>query len=126
MRNASKQRRSARGWLPCRNTGAISVSRDRRRFISGVAAGLGALACASYGRVLPVFAQILAKTGLIDVHHHFVPPFYLAENREQIVASGGGRINPAWLSWSPQQALAAMDEQGVATAVLSLTYPGVW
>lgn len=87
---------------------------------------MGALACASYGRVLPVFAQILAKTGLIDVHHHFVPPFYLAENREQIVASGGGRINPAWLSWSPQQALAAMDEQGVATAVLSLTYPGVW
>jgi 6-methylsalicylate decarboxylase len=128
MRNDSKRRRSVRGSLPYCNEGAISVSSDRRSFISGVATGLGALACSSFGGLIPVFAQTLihAKTGLIDVHHHFVPPFYLAENRDRIAASGGGRINPAWFSWSPEQALAAMDKQGVTTAVLSLTFPGVW
>jgi len=30
------------------------------------------------------------------------------------------------LSWTPEQAIAAMDKHSVATAVLSLTFPGVW
>jgi predicted TIM-barrel fold metal-dependent hydrolase len=92
------------------------------------AAGCGALAYSSAGRVMSVFAQTpaVAKTSLIDVHHHFVPPFYLSENREQIAGSRGGQISPAWLSWTPEHAIAAMDEHGVATAVLSLTSPGVW
>ena len=63
---------------------------------------------------------------MIDVHHHIVPSFYLAENRDRIVAAGGGRINPAYLSWTPDQALAAMDEHGVATAVLSLSAAAFW
>jgi 6-methylsalicylate decarboxylase len=128
MRNYSAQG-SARGCLPCSNAGAISISGDRRSFISGIAAaGFGALACSSAGRFMSVFAQtpVLAKSSLIDVHHHFIPPFYLAENRDRIAAAGGGRINPAYLSWSPEQAIAAMDKQGVATAVLSISTPGVW
>jgi hypothetical protein len=77
---------------------------------------------------MPALAQtsVVEKRRLIDVHHHFVPPFYLSENRERIAGSRGGQISPAWLSWTPEQAIAAMDEQGVATAVLSLTSPGVW
>jgi len=63
---------------------------------------------------------------LIDVHHHFIPPFYLAENRERIAGSRGGQISAAWLDWAPQKSLDAMDAQGVTTAVLSLTTPGVW
>jgi len=63
---------------------------------------------------------------LIDVHHHIIPPFYLAENRERIAGSRGGAITPAWLEWTPEKALAAMDEHSVATAVLSLSSPGVW
>jgi predicted TIM-barrel fold metal-dependent hydrolase len=35
-------------------------------------------------------------------------------------------MHPAYLSWVPEQAIAAMDKQAVATAVLSLTTPGVW
>ena len=69
---------------------------------------------------------VSAKTSLIDVHHHIVPPFYLAENRDRIVAAGGGRINPAYLSWTPEQSLAAMDKHGVATAVLSLSAAAFW
>jgi predicted TIM-barrel fold metal-dependent hydrolase len=99
---------------------------DRRRFVAGAAAaGFGVLA-SSTGRLATADTPLVAKGSLIDVHHHFVPPFYVAENRERIIVSGGGRIHPAWLSWSPEQAIAAMDKQGVATAILSLTTPGVW
>ncbi len=64
--------------------------------------------------------------GLIDVHHHIVPPFYLAEYGDRIAASRGGRISPAWLEWTPDRALSEMDKHGVATAVISLSTPGVW
>jgi 6-methylsalicylate decarboxylase len=67
-----------------------------------------------------------AGPGLIDVHHHAIPPAYLAENRERIAGSRGGQISRAWLEWTPEQSLAAMDAHGVETAVLSLSTPGVW
>ena len=72
---------------------------------------------------MPVSGQtpVMAKRRTIDVHHHIVPPFYLAENRDRIVAASGGRINPAYFSWTPEQSLAAMDKHGVATAILSLS-----
>ena len=91
-------------------------------------AGLGALAFTRAGCFMSVLEQALpsARNGLIDVHHHIVPPFYLAENRDRIVAAGGGRINPAYFSWTPEQALAAMDKHGVATAVLSLSASAFW
>ncbi len=59
-------------------------------------------------------------------NHHTVPPFYLAENRDRIVAAGGGRINPTYLSWTPEQSLAAMDKDGVEIAVLSLSVSAYW
>ncbi len=97
--------------------------RSRREFLATLAAfGLTAIIPAQ-----KLIAQAAASTlnrGLIDVHHHIVPPFYLAENRDRIVAAGGGRINPAYLSWTPEQALAAMDKHGIASAVLSLSAAG--
>jgi len=63
---------------------------------------------------------------LIDVHHHFIPPFYLAENRDRVAQSRGGQLSPAWLEWTPQQTLNAMDLNGVAVAILSMSTPGVW
>ncbi len=107
----------------------IRAAADRRSFISGIAAaGLGALSCSGVGRWMSAAAQtsVSAKTNLIDVHHHYVPPFYVAENRDRIIAAGGGRMNPAYLSWTPEKALAAMDEHGVATAVLSLSVSAFW
>lgn len=128
MRN-NAARDSVRDCLSCSSAGGILISGDRRSFISGIAAvGLGALACSSVGGLRSVFAQtpVLQKNSLIDVHHHFVPPFYLADNRDRIATASGGQIHPAWLSWTPEQAIASMDKRGVATAVLSLTFPGVW
>ena len=107
----------------------VQTAGDRRSFISGIAAaGLGALSCSRLGRSMSAFAQTpsVAKARLIDVHHHFIPPFYLSENRDRIVAAGGGRINPAYFSWTPEQSLAAMEKQGVSTAVLSLSPGAFW
>jgi predicted TIM-barrel fold metal-dependent hydrolase len=63
---------------------------------------------------------------LIDVHHHFIPPFYLDENRERIAKSRGGGLSEAWLRWSPQRSLDAMDQHSVVHAMLSMSTPGVW
>ncbi|HXE29124.1 MAG TPA: amidohydrolase family protein [Stellaceae bacterium] len=70
--------------------------------------------------------QAAAKAPLIDMHHHPVPPFYLAEYRDRIAGSRGGEITRAWLDWTPEQSLAAMDDYNVTTAILSLTTPGLW
>lgn len=100
----------------------------RRDFITGVAAAAGFQAFSVAEHSMSVFAQtsLASKGALIDVHHHVVPPFFLAENRDRIAAAGGGRINPAYLTWTPEQALAAMDKNGVATAILSLSTAAFW
>ncbi len=67
-----------------------------------------------------------ASGGLIDVHQHHLPPFFLAENRERIAASFGGRMSAAWSTWAPERTLEAMDQGGIQAGILSLTSPGVW
>lgn len=97
----------------------------RRSFLSKAGAlGLGAaaagLGCSSAGDLR------VSAAGLIDVHHHHIPPFYLAENRERIAGARGGQLSAAWQNWTPERAIEAMDRSGVQTAVLSLSTPGVW
>ncbi len=60
----------------------------------------------------------VAERKIVDVHHHVVPPVYLAETRE--------RQQPPVLGWSPQKSLDDMDRAGVATSMSSITSPGVW
>lgn len=57
----------------------------------------------------------------IDTHHHIVPPAY----RQWLEAKGidaGGRAVP---DWSAEGSLAVMERNGSATAILSLSMPGV-
>lgn len=61
----------------------------------------------------------------IDTHHHIVPPRYFAEERERILGAAMGR-NEGVLDWSPGKAVEAMDRGGIATAVTSISTPGVW
>ena len=87
---------------------------------------LARLAAASvYARFAPTQAAS-SPSGLIDVHHHFIPPFWFEEVKEHISRQGGGRIVPNWFGWSEQRALERMDETGVATAIVSISAPGVW
>jgi predicted TIM-barrel fold metal-dependent hydrolase len=102
---------------------------NRRQFVSGMGAtALAALADCRTGYIKSILVEAppAGKANLIDVHHHFVPPFYVSEHREHIAAAAGDRTHPAYLSWTVEQAIEAMDKNGVATAVLSLTTPGVW
>lgn len=62
------------------------------------------------------------KPRLIDLHHHFFPPAFVTaaldkyRQREKTIVS----------EWTPRKALEEMDRRGVATAVLSITTPGIW
>jgi 6-methylsalicylate decarboxylase len=55
----------------------------------------------------------------IDTHHHIYPPKFMAENVEH-------KIDGAAIGWTPRYSLDQMDQNGVATAIGSITNPGVW
>lgn len=99
--------------------------RSRREFL----ATLGAFGLTAITPLPELIAQTPASKlnrGMLDVHHHFVPRFYFSDYQDRIAAAAGGRMHPAYANWTCEQSIAAMDQQGVTTAVLSLTTPGVW
>ena len=60
----------------------------------------------------------------IDIHHHIVPPGYLAETRERIV-----RTTPRpdlVTNWTPAYSLEMLDKYEIATAITSVSVPGLW
>jgi predicted TIM-barrel fold metal-dependent hydrolase len=67
-----------------------------------------------------------AQPQLIDVHHHIVPPVYLAEARSRLLESAQAGLPAGVLQWTPGRAIAEMDQNGVATAIVSISTPGVW
>ena len=91
---------------------------DRRTFLTGTAAALAASA-------LPFGAAAqTAKPGRIDVHNHLIPPAYLAAGRAQIIAGADTSPLPV-INWNPAHAIEEMDASGVATAMLSMSTPGI-
>lgn len=62
-------------------------------------------------------------TGRIDVHSHYLPPGY----RETATAALGGVPDGVLRmpAWDPESTIAVMDRQGIATAMLSVSSPGV-
>lgn len=110
---------------PASRSRSETSGRSRREFLTTLAA-FGLTSVAPVGSLIAQTPASSTKPSRIDVHHHIVPPFFLAENRDRIVAAGGGRLNPAYLSWTPEQALAEMDKNDVATAVLSLSASAFW
>ena len=66
----------------------------------------------------------MAAPHRIDVHHHILPPEYC-----RIV--GAERIGAQLVSgkrpdWTPRHSIAAMDRNGIATAITSISSPGLW
>jgi 6-methylsalicylate decarboxylase len=94
------------------STRAIS----RRELLTTAAAVLGA------GAILPatdsrLLAQVgssdsASQAGRIDIHSHMTPPLLL-----QTV---GAEALGGFAKWTPEQALAAMEQSGVATGMLSV------
>lgn len=58
----------------------------------------------------------------IDIHHHFIPPFFLKALAE---CGHPAAAETKFLAWSPEKSLAMLEETGFETAVLSLSLPGV-
>jgi predicted TIM-barrel fold metal-dependent hydrolase len=87
---------------------------DRRTFIAGALGAAGALAAARAG-----LAQA-ASPRRIDVHHHFVPPFYLQELGLSM------KLNPTLSTWSLQKDMELLEAGGVERAIMSITTPGLW
>jgi predicted TIM-barrel fold metal-dependent hydrolase len=58
----------------------------------------------------------------IDVHHHIVPPEYVAALARLGIGAGGGMPFPRW---DPGSTLEMLDRQGIAAAVTSISSPGV-
>jgi predicted TIM-barrel fold metal-dependent hydrolase len=92
-------------------------SADRRTFMTGGLAAVGAAAIAG-----PAAAQTSAPAApaRIDVHHHVAPPKWLAE------VTGRDLLQPATRNWTAEKSLEDMDKGGVAAAVVSITNPGLW
>lgn len=96
--------------------------RSRRLFL----ATLGAAGAGSLLHGLPSAAQTPGTPARrIDIHQHFVSPgFYATLNSKNATAPIPGLA--AWKGYSPASAVEALDRVGIATAMLSITAPGVW
>ena len=64
----------------------------------------------------------MSSNGAVDVHAHYLPPFYAAAMHEREMWFVAGLPVP---EWTPALALEFMDAHGVAAQVLSISDPGV-
>jgi 6-methylsalicylate decarboxylase len=89
----------------------------RREFMLG----LGAFA-AAYLLPSPIaLAQTSTKNPRpIDMHHHFGPPQW------QAFLSSKNLLHGSWNGWTPEKSIEELDRAGVAAAITSITYPGIW
>jgi 6-methylsalicylate decarboxylase len=63
---------------------------------------------------------------IIDTHHHIYPPRYVAQNLSRLLDDATILPASAYQSWTPGLALEQMDKAGIASAITSITSPGVW
>lgn len=76
-----------------------------------------------HGRTAETRAQTSARTGTIDVHAHFLPPAYRAAlDAAGLTTLDGGMAIP---DWSVDRALETMAAHDIATAILSVSSPGL-
>jgi len=61
--------------------------------------------------------------GRIDVHHHIIPPAFVSAMERRGIAKVAGAPLP---KWTPSASLQVMDANGIATAITSLSAPGVY
>jgi predicted TIM-barrel fold metal-dependent hydrolase len=61
----------------------------------------------------------------IDTHHHPYPPVYLAKTGE-VLKHTTHAFYDRLTRWHPSQAIEAMDKEGIAVSVLSVSTPSVW
>jgi predicted TIM-barrel fold metal-dependent hydrolase len=61
----------------------------------------------------------------IDTHHHPYPPVYVEKTRD-VLRRTTHAFYDRLTRWQPSQAVEAMDKDGIAVSVLSVSTPSVW
>src|SRR5271155_1386396 len=106
--------------------GSSSFKELTRREFLGSALGGSALA----GAAGPLLRGQGANRRVIDCHHPFLAPGYVKE-----LAAKEGQYRQGFTpyfnlgvlkSYSPAKDVELMDQEGVATCMLSCTTPGIW
>ena len=103
---------------------------SRRAFLGSLAAAgagswLADTALAQRGRGSSDPPQGPPAPHRIDIHQHFISPsFYATLNAKNAVAPVPGLA--AWKDYSPARVVEGLDRVGTATAMVSVTAPGVW
>ena len=100
--------------------------KTRRQVLKSlVLAGAGAILPA--GGLLAQFPSTVtaAKPYRIDVHHHIFPKGYVKREKERILAITDMDFSTL-LNWTPANAIEEMNRYGIATAITSVSNPGVW
>ncbi len=104
-----------------------SVALSRRNFLVGATTSGFVASISSKALSKPVSSQPPTKgSRWIDVHHHLVPPRYLAKIPMEDAISGASASRHALEQWTIQRSLDQMDLAGVQGSILSLSNPGVW
>jgi 6-methylsalicylate decarboxylase len=67
-----------------------------------------------------------ASPRIIDTHHHIYPPEYTKRNLDRIVADAPQLPGTLYTNWTPHTSLDQMDQNGVATAIASVSSPAMW
>src|SRR4051812_15099376 len=118
MTHAQGRRAFVHNCTCCITPNAIgAMPLDRRSFIVGSAAVFGSIAAPAALGLSGALSQ--ARPHRVDVHHHVVPPTWLAAM--DLI----GRSNPPLTHWSIQKTLDDMDQGGVAISIVSPTTPQV-
>jgi predicted TIM-barrel fold metal-dependent hydrolase len=67
-----------------------------------------------------------SPAGKIDIHHHIVPPVWLAAYDARGRVSDVLGNSPHVARWTPGASIEQMDRFGIQTAFTSLSTPGLW
>jgi len=108
----------------------------RREFLGGLGAigvGLAFRPPSGPGPYVPLESPLAAVQAAaqrpaphrIDIHQHFISPSFLTTlTTRNATTPVPGLVN--WKGWTPARAVEALDQNAIATAMLSMTAPGVW
>ena len=118
MAEPTARRFSFCGCACCDETLTLAGAHLTRRNVLGGVAGLAFSGFAATRAKAQAPAS--TKISIVDVHHHLAPPAFIADLKKR------GSDERKLMEWTPEKSLADMDSAGVATAMLSITEPGIW
>ncbi len=96
--------------------------------MAGVAGFAAATLCGSSAVAQTATTQTSTLHDLVDVHHHFYPPPFVAAANAYGAKHGQPPLNGGPIgAWTPERTVQEMDANGISTAILSLaSLNGVW